>query len=78
MDRVCNISANARPVIAMVHLPALPGTPPHDAEAGLAGDLRIRFGVKVLRDGEAAPMADLAGVRAAEFMDRARAARTAR
>jgi membrane complex biogenesis BtpA family protein len=37
MDRFRRLFGDRRPVIAMVHLPALPGTPLYDAEAGLEG-----------------------------------------
>ncbi|NND17700.1 MAG: BtpA/SgcQ family protein [Silicimonas sp.] len=37
MKKFQEIFGNTRPVIAMVHLGALPGTPLHDAEAGLDG-----------------------------------------
>lgn len=37
MDRFKQVFGVAKPVIAMVHLGALPGTPLHDAEAGLDG-----------------------------------------
>ena len=37
LDRFRNVFAETRPVIGMVHFGALPGTPLHDAEAGLEG-----------------------------------------
>jgi membrane complex biogenesis BtpA family protein len=37
MNRFATTFGTARPVIAMVHLPALPGSPLHDPEAGLEG-----------------------------------------
>ena len=37
MERFRKVFGAGRPVIAMVHLGALPGTPLHDAEAGLEG-----------------------------------------
>ena len=37
MDRFRKVFGTSKPVIAMVHLGALPGTPLHDAEAGLEG-----------------------------------------
>lgn len=37
MDRFRNVFGAGKPVIAMVHLGALPGSPLHDAEAGLEG-----------------------------------------
>ena len=37
MDRFRRIFGDRKPVIGMVHLGALPGTPLHDAEAGLQG-----------------------------------------
>ena len=37
MDRFRRVFGTAKPVIAMVHLGALPGAPLHDAEAGLEG-----------------------------------------
>lgn len=37
MDRFRDVFGATRPVIAMVHLPALPGTPLFDAGAGIAG-----------------------------------------
>ena len=36
-ERFRRIFQAARPVIAMAHLPALPGTPLHDAAAGIQG-----------------------------------------
>lgn len=41
-----------KPVIAMAHLPALPGTPRYDARAGVEGILeRVRADVRLLLDG---------------------------
>lgn len=37
LDRFRNVFAETRPIIGMVHFGALPGTPLHDAEAGLEG-----------------------------------------
>lgn len=37
MDRFSKTFGTAKPVIAMVHLGALPGSPLHDAEAGMEG-----------------------------------------
>ena len=54
MDRFRQVFGTAKPVIAMVHLGALPGSPLHDAEAGLEG----------LVDGA---RADLAALQAAGF-----------
>jgi membrane complex biogenesis BtpA family protein len=54
MDRFVKVFGTARPVIGMVHLPALPGTPLHDAAAGLEGLV-------------AAARADLGALQAAGF-----------
>lgn len=39
MDRFARVFGGGKPVIAMVHLGALPGTPLHDAERGIEGIL---------------------------------------
>jgi membrane complex biogenesis BtpA family protein len=39
MERFRRVFGTARPVIGMVHLGAMPGTPLHDAEAGIEGIL---------------------------------------
>jgi membrane complex biogenesis BtpA family protein len=54
MDRFVKVFGTARPVIGMVHLPALPGTPLYDAAAGLEGLV-------------AAARADLGALQAAGF-----------
>jgi membrane complex biogenesis BtpA family protein len=54
MDRFVKVFGTARPVIGMVHLPALPGTPLYDAAAGLEGLV-------------AAARADLSALQAAGF-----------
>jgi membrane complex biogenesis BtpA family protein len=54
MDRFRSVFRSAKPVIGMVHLGALPGTPLHDAGAGLEGLV-------------AAARADLAALQAAGF-----------
>ena len=37
MSRFRTIFPNGKPLIAMAHVPALPGTPLYDADAGLPG-----------------------------------------
>ena len=41
MSRFRTIFPNGKPLIAMAHVPALPGTPLYDAKAGLAGAIEV-------------------------------------
>jgi uncharacterized protein len=52
MSRFRSIFPNtAKPLIAMAHIPALPGTPLYDSDAGLAGAVaQVRRDVEVLLD----------------------------
>jgi uncharacterized protein len=49
MGRVCDLFGDKKPVIAMAHLQALPGTPMYDEKAGIAGIVEhLRADLEVL------------------------------
>jgi uncharacterized protein len=52
-DRFSSIFPSAKPLIAMVHLPPLPGTPLYDARAGVTGLVdAVQRDLEVLRDAD--------------------------
>jgi len=59
-----------KPIIAMLHLPGLPGRPRHDRQAGMRPIVDT-----VARDLAALQEAGVDGLRAAEFMTAAKRAR---
>ena len=60
----------SKPIIAMLHLPGLPGRPRHDRQAGMRPIVDT-----VARDLAALQEAGVDGLRAAEFMTAAKRAR---
>jgi membrane complex biogenesis BtpA family protein len=52
MERFKRLFGNKKPIIAMAHIPALPGTPRYDAPSGLEGMLeKVRIDVRHLVEG---------------------------
>jgi uncharacterized protein len=52
MDRFRKLFPTGKPLIAMAHLPPLPGTPLYDADAGMAGAVEaVRADLRILLDG---------------------------
>jgi uncharacterized protein len=51
MERIGELFVGRKPLIAMVHLPPLPGTPLYDAEAGMTGIVNhVRADLEILLD----------------------------